>query len=357
MNGSIKKYAKMYLRRILLLVVFLGLLLGGLFAAMVYRTFFSPNTAFSNEQAYVYLPTGAGYEELKPQLAPLLKDLGTFETVAEKKRYLSNIKPGKFPIQKGMNNNEIVNSLRSRNTPVRVSFNNQETPALLAGRIAAQIEADSLSLLKAFTDPEFLEAQGWTLDQALLPYIPNSYELYWNTPADEFRERMLREYQNFWTDQRVAQARSQGLSPEQAIALASIVHKETSQVSERPRVAGVYLNRLRKGMLLQADPTVIFAVKKESGDYDTIIRRVLYKDLELDSPFNTYKYAGVPPGPIAMPDISAIEAVLNPEKHDFLYFVADTENFGYHQFSKTLAQHNRKKEQYIRWLNQQKIRR
>ncbi len=157
----------MYLKRILLVVVFLGLLIGGLFAAMVYRTFFSPNTAFSNDQAFVYIPTGAGYEELKPQLAPLLKDLDAFESVARRKRYLSNIKPGKFPILKGMNNNEIVNSLRSRNTPVSVSFNNQETPAMLAGRIASQIEADSLSLYKAFTDAAFLEAQGWTRDQAL----------------------------------------------------------------------------------------------------------------------------------------------------------------------------------------------
>ena len=347
----------MYLKRILLIVVFLGLLLGGLFAAMVYRTFFSPNTAFSNDQAFVYVPTGAGYEELKPQLAPLLKDLDAFESVARRKRYLSNIKPGKFPILKGMSNNEIVNSLRSRNTPVSVSFNNQETPALLAGRIASQIEADSLSLYEAFMDAAFLEAQGWTRDQALLPYIPNSYELYWNTSAVTFRDRMLREYRNFWTGSRKEKARAQGLTPDQVMALASIVHKETSQTSERPRVAGVYLNRLKKGMLLQADPTVIFAIKKESGNFDTVIRRVLYRDLELDTPFNTYKYGGVPPGPIAMPDISAIEAVLKPEKHEYLYFVADTENFGYHKFSKTLAQHNRKKEQYIRWLNQQKIRR
>ena len=153
------------------------------------------------------------------------------------------------------------------------------------------------------------------------------------------------------------QARRQGLTPEEVIALASIVHKETAQVAERPRVAGVYLNRLKRGMLLQADPTVIFALKKATGNYDTVIRRVLYRDLELDSPFNTYKYAGIPPGPIAMPDISAIDAVLNPEKHNFLYFVADTERFGFHKFSETLSQHNRKKEQYIRWLNAQKIQR
>ena len=177
MNGFIKNSKKMYLRRILLLTVFLGLLLGGLFAAMVYRAFFSPNTAFEPEMAYVYIPTGATYADLKPQLAPLLEDLSTFESVAEKKRYLSNIKPGRYPIEKGMNNNQIVNSLRSRNTPVKVSFNNQETPALLAGRIAAQIEADSVALYRAFTDTAYLKSRGWTTDQALLPYIPNSAPL------------------------------------------------------------------------------------------------------------------------------------------------------------------------------------
>ncbi|MCO5723754.1 endolytic transglycosylase MltG [Robiginitalea marina] len=347
----------MYLKRILLFVVFLGLLLGGLFAAMVYRTFFSPNTAFSNEVAYIYLPSDADFAQVMEQVGPLLKDPDAFAAVARRKQYATRIKGGRYPIEKGMNNNEIVNSLRSRNTPVKVSFNNQETPSLLAGRIASQLEADSASLYQAITDPEFLRANGWSQDQALLPYIPNSYEFYWNTPSLEFRERMLKEYQRFWSGERLEKAQSQGLSPEEVIALASIVHKETARVEERPRVAGVYLNRLRGGMLLQADPTVIFALKKSTGNWDTVIRRVLYRDLEIDSPFNTYKYAGIPPGPIAMPDISAIDAVLNPEKHQYLYFVADTSRPGFHLFAQTLAQHNRNREQYVRWINAQDIRR
>ncbi len=347
----------MYLKRILLTVVLLGLLIGGLFSAMVYRTLFISNTVFSNDEAYVFIPSDADFDEVKEQLQPLLKNLSTFETAARRKRYSENVKGGKYAITKGMNNNDIVNALRSGNIPVRVSFNNQETPALLAGRISSQVEADSLTLFQAFSDKDFLKAQGWTPDQALLPYIPNSYEFYWNTSATTFRDRMLAEYTKFWTDARLDKARSLGLSPEQVIALASVVHKETAKADERPRVAGVYLNRLKKGMLLQADPTVIFAIKKETGNYDTIIKRVLYRDLEIESPFNTYKYPGIPPGPIAMPDISAIDAVLNPEKHKYLYFVADTENFGYHKFAETLGQHNRNKEQYVRWLNAQKIRR
>jgi UPF0755 protein len=339
------------------MVVFLGLLGGALFAAMVYQSFFSPNTSFENEQAYIFVPTGASYEEVREQLQPLLENVDDFDAVAQRKGYQDNIRPGKYPIERGMNNNEIVNALRSRNTPVRVSFNNQESVADLAGRIAEQIEADSMALLKAMTDTSYLREMGLGLEEALVPNLPNTYELYWNTSAVEFRDRMREEYERFWNDTRREKASAQGLSPEEVITLASIVQKETAKTDERPRVAGVYLNRIRQGMRLQADPTVIFAIKKSSGNYDTVIKRVLYRDLELDSPYNTYKYAGLPPGPIFMPDISSIEAVLGPEKHNYLYFVVDVENFGYHKFAEDMAQHNRNKAHYIRWINKQGIRR
>ena len=347
----------MYIKRILLIIVFLGLLGGGLFAAMVYQSFFSPNTRFENEQAFVFVPSDASYEEVRKQLQPLLENLDTFDEVAERKGYMDNIRPGKIPIDRGMNNNEIVNALRSRNTPVRVSFNNQESAADLAGRIAVQIEADSLELLMAITDTTYLREMGLGPEEALVPYLPNTYELYWNTSAVEFRDRMREEFERFWNTSRREKANAQGLSPAEVITLASIVQKETAKTDERPRVAGVYLNRIRQGMKLQADPTVIFAIKKSSGNYDTVIKRVLYRDLELDSPYNTYKYAGLPPGPIFMPDISSIEAVLGPENHNYLYFVVDVENFGYHKFAEDMAQHNRNKAQYIRWINQQGIKR
>src|SRR5699024_1911088 len=184
-------------------------------------------------------------------------------------------------------------------------------------------------------------------------YIPNTYEFYWNTSAEGFRDRMKTEYEKFWTENRVEKAQKLNLSKEEVISLAAIVQKETAMADERPRVAGVYLNRLKIGMLLQADPTVIYAIKRNTNDFDQVIKRVLYVDLETDSPYNTYKYPGIPPGPIAMPDISSIDAVLNPENHSYLYFVADVENFGYHKFAKTLAQHNINKQDYIRWLNSQ----
>ncbi|SFC50106.1 UPF0755 protein [Flagellimonas taeanensis] len=345
----------MYLKKILWAVAILGLLICGFVAYQIYSAIFSPNTQFNNQEAYVYIPSDAIFTDVRTSLEPLLKDLSSFEAVARRKGYTTNVKPGKYALKKGMNNNEIINTLRSANIPVRVSFNNQESLPALAGRISEQIEADSLSLLQAFNDPAFLKASHFDEDSKLGMYLPNTYEFFWNTSAEGFRERMWTEYDRFWNEERRKKAQNLGLTPNQVTALAAIVQKETVKADERPRVAGVYLNRVKRGMLLQADPTVIYAIKKETGNYDTIIKRVLYRDLEMDSPYNTYKYAGIPPGPITMPDISSIDAVLNPEKHDYLYFVADVSNFGYHIFAKTLAQHNRNKVQYTRWLNEQKV--
>ncbi|MBT8289626.1 MAG: endolytic transglycosylase MltG [Muriicola sp.] len=345
----------MYLKRIVITVLLLGVLGGGIFVYYVYSAFFSPNTAFENKEAFVYIPSDADMADLKEQLEPLLKDFGAFQSVAERKQY--RIKGGKYILRKGMSNNDIVNTLRSANTPVMVSFNNQESLQALAGRISSQIEADSTSLLEVFRDSQFLKERNLTPETSLGLYIPNSYEFFWNSSALEFRNRMEKEYDRFWNKERMARAKDLGMDREEVIALASIVQKESAKVDERPRVAGVYLNRLRRGMALQADPTVIFALKRKLNNWDTIIRRVLFRDLTIDSPYNTYRYAGLPPGPIAMPDISAIDAVLNAEEHDYYYFVADVENFGYHKFAENLVQHNRNKEQYIRWINSQNINR
>ncbi len=347
----------MYLKKILLLIVFLGLILGGIFAYKVYSAIFSPNTKFNNKEAFVFIPSNGNIEDVKVLLEPLIKNMVSFVQVAERKGYTNNVKGGKYAIRKGMNNNDIVNSLRSKNIPVKVSFNNQESLANLAGRISSQIEPDSTSLLSVMDDKSFYTENGFTDATQIAMYIPNSYEFFWNTSPEKFRDRMLKEYKRFWNDERLTKAKAQGLTPTEVVSLASIVHKESAKVDERPRVAGVYLNRLKKNIKLQADPTVIYALKKHSGDFDQIIKRVLYKDLELDSPYNTYKYAGIPPGPITMPDISAVEAVLNPEKHDYYYFVANVEKFGYHKFAKSLAQHNRNKVQYVRWINSQNINR
>ena len=347
----------MYLKKILLTVVFLGLVGMAGFSYYVYQNIFTPNTGFNNPQANIFIPTGATFKMVQEELSPLLKDMSTFVTVAQRKGYVSNIKAGHFIIKKGSNNNEIINSIRSGNTPVTIKFNNQERLENLAGHLAKQIEADSLSLLNAMLDVDFLKASGFTQDTALGMYIANSYQVYWNTSSKAFCQKMLKQYHVFWNDARVAKAKAISLSKDQVMALAAIVQKETAMIDERPVVAGLYLNRLKKGMLLQADPTVIFAKKKTEKNFNQVIKRVLFKDLKITSPYNTYTNSGVPPGPITMPDVSAIDGVLNYKKHGFYFMVADVKNFGYHKFAKTLSAHNRNKKQYVNWINKQGVKR
>ncbi len=316
----------------------------------MYLNIFSENTKFNQSEVYVHIPTDANYEDVKRIMQEYVKDIDNFDLVASKRSYTQNVKPGRFLLKKGMNSFELVTSMR-QNVAVKLSFNNQERLENFAGRVGAEIEADSLELLTSFQDSLFLKENGFTKENVLCICIPNTYELYWNTKANKFRDKMLKEYRNFWNDERIALAEKQGLNPIQATILASIVHKETVKKDERPRVAGVYLNRLKSGTKLEADPTVIFAKKLKLNDFNLVMKRVLYADLAIDSPFNTYFYEGLPPGPIAMPDITAIEAVLKPENHNYIYFCASTSRFGYHEFAVTLAQHEANRKKYVTWLN------
>lgn len=345
----------MYKRKILTLLLLLIAVVGGFFVFRFYQVFFFDNTSFENDTAYVFLSKEAGIQEVVENLGPFLKSTDTFLVAAQKKGYATRVRSGKYSIQKGMNNNEIINVLRAKGLAVRVVFNNQERLENLAGRISQQIDADSLNLIQAFKDPSFLKENGFTSANALAMYLPNSYEFYWDVSATDFRDRMKTEYQQFWNQKRRTLAKNIGLTPLEVITLAAIVQKETVKVEERPRVAGVYLNRLKKRMKLQADPTVIYALKKEANDFSKVIKRVLYRDLKLKNPYNTYKYKGLPPGPISMPDLSAIAAVLNAEQHAFLYFVANPDQPGYHLFAKNLRQHNKNKARYVQWINAQKL--
>jgi UPF0755 protein len=327
-----------------------------IYGFLLVRQIFSSNTKFEENEVYVYVPTNSDYTDIKKIVAPYVQDMDRFDAVANKKKYPNNVKPGKFLFKTGMNSNDLVNALRL-NIEVKLSFNNQERLEDFAGRIGSEIEADSLSLLNTFKDSVFLKENGFTEENVLTMFIPNTYELYWNTTATKFRDKMIKEYRVFWNEDRIAKAQAQGLTPIEATILASIVHKESVKKDERPRIAGVYLNRLNKGILLQADPTVIYAVKRNSNDFRQVIKRVLYKDLQVNSPYNTYSVSGLPPGPIAMPDITAIEAVLNPEKHNYIYFCASVERFGYHEFAVTEAQHQQNAEKYYEWINNQGVKR
>jgi UPF0755 protein len=318
------------------------------------RQVFSKNTKFSEKEIYVHVPTGSSYEDVKKIIAPYVENMDRFEMVANKRSYPENIKPGRFLFTNGMNSYQLVKSLRS-NVPVKLAFNNQERVENLAGRVSFQIEPDSLSLLKTFKDSIFLKENGLTDENVLVVFIPNTYEVYWNISAEKFRDKMIKEYRNFWNKERTEKAAKQGLTPIEATILASIVHKESVKKDERPRIAGVYLNRMRQGMPLQADPTVIFAIKKKSNDFNQTIKRVFYNDLTMTSPYNTYVNIGLPPGPIAMPDITALEAVLNPEKNNFIYFCASVDRFGYHEFAATLEEHNKNAKKYSDWINSQGV--
>lgn len=330
--------------------------MASIYGYFIYRDIFSENTAFSEEKVAVYVPTGSNYLQVEEIVRPYIENMDRFRMVAEKKSYVANVKSGKFILKRGMNSNDIINSLRQP-VPVNISFNNQETLERTMGRIAEQIEPDSLALYKAFTDKAFLEENGFNEQNVLSIFIPNTYEFFWDTTPEKVREKMAKEYRKFWNPERLAKAEALGLTPLQVSSLAAIVHKETVKADERARVAGVYLNRLNKGMKLEADPTVIYAMKKQSGDFDQVIKRVFFKDLIIDSPYNTYKYAGLPPGPIAMPDITAIDAVLNPEKHNYIYFCASVTNFGYHEFAVTAAQHEVNRQKYVAWVNKMGINR
>jgi UPF0755 protein len=345
----------MYIKKILWAVALIGLVIFGVIAFYIYGAMFKPNTQFNNEKAYIYIKSDASYADVRKELIPLLKNIETFDALAKQKQYTTNIKPGRFVIVRGMNNNEIINSIRSRNLPVRVSFNNQKNLETLAGRVSSQIEADSISLVEIMNEPEFLNENGFSKETALAMYLPNSYEFFWDTSARDFRARMLKEFQSFWTEERKQKAMQLGLSPTEVITLASIVYEESKQKEEQPVVAGLYLNRLKIGMPLQADPTLKFAAYQLPEYQNTVIRRVLNVHKEIDSPYNTYLNAGLPPGPITMPDLSAINAVLKYKQHNYFYMVADAERPGYHKFATSLAQHNRNAREYQRYLNNQGI--
>ncbi|NNK87900.1 MAG: endolytic transglycosylase MltG [Flavobacteriaceae bacterium] len=347
----------MNLKRIVLAVLILGLAVFAYFAYFVYTAMFVENTAFNNDEACLYIGSNDTYTDVRIQLEPLLNKIETFDALARRKQYVNNIKPGKFCISKGMTNNDIINTIRSQNMPVRLSFNNQNSIGSLAGRIAEQIETDSLSLYQAMTDSLFLRKNGLTEETALTIYVPNSYEFFWNTSAEEFRSRMFKEFGNFWDENRREKAKTLSMSPDMVVTLASIVQEESKQSSEQPRIAGVYINRLNSGWPLQADPTLKFAAYQLPKYKNTVIKRVLNEHKEIDSPYNTYKYLGLPPGPISMPDISAVDAVLNHEKHEFYFFAADPEKPGFHRFARTLSQHNRNARDYQRYLSEQGIRR
>ena len=334
-------------------VIFLALFIGAAYLFIgYYGKIFSVNTSVSKTDPYVYVHTGATLESLTDQLIEqeILIDKKSFLWVADQKSF--NIpKPGKYKLQDGMNNNELINLLRSGSQePVQLTFNTIRTAEDLAGKVGKQLEADSIELLQKLKSKELAAKYGFNTKTFMTLFIPNTYEVYWNTSAEDFVKRMAREYKAFWTDTRKSKAQALNLSQSEISILASIVQAEQSEHrDERPKVAGLYINRIKKKMKLQSDPTLIYA----TGDFT--IKRVLNKHIEMDSPYNTYKYAGLPPGPINLPEISSIDAVLNYDKHDYIYMCAKADFSGYHNFARSFFQHNAYAKAYRNELNKRKI--
>lgn len=334
------------------LVLFYIILAAGLALTVFFWVTVLRNNVAVDSGVRIYIPTGASFDELADTLRStgVLKSERNFIITSRLKSYGRKIKPGSYFIGPGMSNNNIVNMLRTGSqAPVNVTFNNIRTLEELAGRIGGQIEADSASIFLFLSDEDNYLADGFDRRTVISVFIPDTYQFYWTINAGGFYRRMLKEYRSYWNAERMAAAGSLGLTPTEVSVLASIVDEEASREDEKSRIAGVYINRLRQGMPLQADPTVKFAVN------DFTIRRILNRHLEVDSPYNTYKYGGLPPGPIRCPSRSGLEAVLNAEKHEYLYFVARHDSSGYHHFSRTLAEHNRYAAAYRRELNRRRI--
>ena len=325
----------------------------GSFSLYVYKVMFKSNTSFDEKSKDLYIKTGTSYNQLLNQIESYVLNVDDFDVLAKRKKY--NVKPGKYQIKNGMNNNEIINSLRSNNITVNVIYNNIVDLNDLAGKISNQIEADSISFLNSFKT-EFFKERGFDERNILSMYIPNSYNFFWNTSVEKFNKRMFEEYTKFWQkNNRVEKANKIGLTKNEVMILASIVYEESKQNIELRKIAGVYINRLNDNWKLGADPTVKFAAYQLEEYKNTIIRRVLNKHLRIDSPYNTYKYYGLPPGIISMPSIQAIDAVLNYEKHNYYFFAADPSNPGYHSFAKSLSEHKRNARKFHRYLNSKGI--
>ena len=337
-----------YFILILLIIAFFGFI-------FFFKLLFADNidNHSSKKEHVFYIHTGDSYSKVLKSLKEqhIIKDMESFKLVSSKLKYEESIKPGRYLIDNNSGNLQLVRKLRAgAQDPVKITFNNIQNKEQLAKRIAAQIEATETELLTEFNNQQFLDSLQLTEDNFPTIFLANTYEFYWNTSSREFISRMLKEYNKFWTEKRKAKAQAIGLTPTEVIILASIVQKESTKYDEYPIISGVYLNRLKIGMPLQADPTVLHALKKLG-----ISRRVLHADLKIQSPYNTYTNKGLPPGPICLPELKSIDETLNAEEHNYLYFCAREDFSGYSNFAESWEQHLENARKYQKALNERNI--
>lgn len=333
-----------------------GLIIGSMlvssFSFYFWQVVYTPNILIDKEDLVFNIPAGANFKYVQNSLYDLgiVNDLVSFSFLSKLKRYDQSIKPGSYLLQADMSNRDAINMLRSGDqVPIKLTYSNARSLEDLAAKIAGYLAFDSAAMMSSLSNSEVASSYGFTKETFMCMFLPNTYEVYITDQPVVILDRIYSAYKIFWNPERMAKAEALNLTPEEVIVLASIVDAETNQMDEAPTVAGVYINRLNKNIKLQADPTLIFAL----GDYT--IKRVLYEHMQVNSPYNTYKYAGLPPGPINLPSIAAIEAVLNYEKSDYLYFCANPNFTGNHIFARTLSQHNKNARLLHLALNKKKI--
>jgi UPF0755 protein len=332
-------------------IILIVIVLGGITGCFYYRLIHSGFNI--QEPVSVYIDEKKDYDALLSDLETVakIKKLSLFKKSASRARYMDNMLTGRYVITPSMSYRDALQMFRNgRQTPVKITFNNIRLKTDFVKKVGNQLMVAPDSLLEKINNPTLCESFGFDTITIASMFIPNTYEIYWNISATKFLERMKKEYDRFWTQERLAKAQAIPLTPIQVAVLASIVEEETTKKSDYPMIAGLYINRLRKKMLLQADPTVKFAI----GNFS--LQRILYAHLNVDSPYNTYKYSGLPPGPIRIPSISGIDAVLNYTQHNYLYMTAKEDLSGETNFAVTHAEHIRNAKKYQDALNKKHIR-
>lgn len=339
-------------RKFILAMVIILVIALAFTALNYYLKYFSANV--TDKKEYLYIHTGATFNDVYDTIKSegMVKDTATFYNAAQNMNYVNRVKPGRYHLQPGMNNRKLINMLASgTQEAVTVSFHNLRLKEQFAGFISKKIEPDSTTIIRLLDSASYLQQFGFTPDNVYTMFLPNSYQLYWNTSPEKFFKHMYANYEKFWTPGRKQKAAAINLDPIQVSILASIVDAEALHDDEMPAIAGLYLNRLKKGMKLEADPTVIFA------ENDFTIKRVLNKYLSINSPYNTYLHTGLPPGPIMMPSVNAVKAVLDYQKSDYIYMCAKADFSGYHAFATNVADHLVNAHKFQQALNDRNIKR
>ncbi|QQL51193.1 endolytic transglycosylase MltG [Mucilaginibacter ginkgonis] len=343
-GGTFKKF-------IIALVVIVIIALAGT-GIFYYLRYFGPNV--SGKQEYLYIHTGADFKEVFDSVKThqMVNDTTTFLWAAHNMKYVNRVKPGRYKLKEGMSNRALINMLASgTQSPVDISFHNLRLKTQFAGFMGKKIEPDSLSLIRLLDSASYIKQYGFSTEDVYTMFLPNTYQVYWNITPEKFFKKMYGAYEKFWTPQRKQKAVALNLTPIEVSILASIVDAEALHDDEMPKIAGLYLNRLNKGMKLQADPTVIYAMN------DFTIKRVLNRYLSNPSPYNTYVHTGLPPGPVMMPSINAINAVLNRDNNAYLYMCAKEDFSGYHNFATNEADHKANARRFQQALDQRNIKR